>query len=120
MRRTILLLSATALTLLVVSGVALALTKIGGPGHDIMGGGPLRSSPQPCEIAEVHERPAASDVMSGGPGDDLMTGKQGADVISGGRGDDELGDGEAHGGAIDTLSGGPGDDLIIPINDPAG
>ena len=49
-----------------------------------------------------------------------MSRAAGADVISGGRGDDELGDGEAHRGAMDTLSGGPGDDTLIPINDPAG
>jgi hypothetical protein len=49
-----------------------------------------------------------------------VSGAAGADVISGGRGDDELGDGEAHRGAMGTLSGGPGDDTLIPINDPAG
>src|SRR5829696_1139553 len=38
MRRTILLLATMALTLLVASGVALAVTKIGGPGPDTLRG----------------------------------------------------------------------------------
>ena len=38
MRRTILLLAAMALTLLVAGGVALAVTKIGGPGPDTLRG----------------------------------------------------------------------------------
>ncbi len=38
MRRTILLLATMTLTLLVASGVALAVTKIGGPGPDTLRG----------------------------------------------------------------------------------
>jgi hypothetical protein len=38
MRRTILLMATMALTLLVASGVALAITKIGGPGPDTLMG----------------------------------------------------------------------------------
>ena len=38
MRRTIVLLATMALTLLVASGVALAVTKIGGPGPDTLRG----------------------------------------------------------------------------------
>lgn len=48
------------------------------------------------------EKPAASDSMSGGPGDDFLA------------------DGEPSRGAQNALSGGSGDDLLAPINKPAG
>jgi len=164
MRRTIVLLATMALTLLVASGVALAVNKIGGPGPDVlrgtdnrdrlegkggpdalfglgagdclaggngpdtleggpgpdnMRGGPVRSGPHPCEVEGLVERPAASDVMRGGPGADVMTGNRGADVIRGGRGDDQLADGEVHRGALDALFGSAGDDTFYPGNDPS-
>jgi len=161
MKRVILLFAAIAATMVVASGVALAVTKIGTNGPDVLrgtdhhdrlvgrggpdalfglgagdcllgGNGPdsLHGGPgndtvlgggADCNaIGRVQERPAASDVVRGGRGDDILWGATGADVISGGRGDDELGDGEAHRGALDTLSGGPGDDFFIPWNSPAG
>ena len=38
MRKTVLLLASTALVVLLVSGVALAVTKVGGPGGDTLMG----------------------------------------------------------------------------------
>src|SRR5215213_1606108 len=101
MKRTMLLLSAIALILLVACGVALAVVKTGGPGRDTFIGtkGP--------------------DTLSGGGGRDRIEGRGGTDVLSGGAGDDFLVDGPLREYAVDTLSGGGGDDFILVNNRPA-
>src|SRR5215207_8878653 len=124
-RRIILLLSAMALTLLVASGVALAVTKVGGPGHDTLIGtkGPDTLSGRGGDD-RIKGR-AGKDVITGGPGNDeplvlggsgTLDGGWGADVISGGAGDDFLVDGPEREAAVDTLSGGDGHDVIFVHN----
>ena len=85
-----------AATLVIASGVALAVTKFGGPGNDILTGtnGP--------------------DTLVGGSGDDTLDGLPGPDQIFGGPGDDFVADGEDSGGARDILVGGSGDDTLLP------
>ena len=96
MRRAILLITVMAATLVMASGVALAVTKFGGPGNDTLTGtnGP--------------------DTLVGGPGNDDLEGLRGPDRIFGGPGDDLLFDGENNRGARDILVGGSGNDTLFP------
>jgi hypothetical protein len=96
MRRLILLLSLMAVTLVVASGVALAIARSGGPGNDT-----LRGTNGP-------------DVLSGNGGNDVLLGLRGADALAGGQGRDAvLGGDELGPQAGDrTLSGGPDGDFL--------
>ena len=101
MRRTALLLASVAAALLLVSRVALAATKIGGPGDDVLIG---TNNP---------------DLLDGRGGDDVIHGKGGDDCptssrfyfLIGGTGDDDI----YGNGGDDCLYG--GGDLLGP--DPA-
>src|SRR5829696_4944260 len=85
MRRTILLLATMALTLLVASGVALAVIRIGTDGPDTLRG------------------TKGSDQLLGKGGSDRINGRAGTDSILGGAGDDILTDGPFREGAVDVL-----------------
>jgi Ca2+-binding RTX toxin-like protein len=120
MRRTILLLASMALTLLVASGVALAVVKVRGPGHDTLVGTNASDTLSGRGGDDRVYGLDGNDVISGGPGNDgMLDGLNGADVISGGAGDDFLVDGPLRESAVDTLSGGGGDDFIVADNRPA-
>jgi Ca2+-binding RTX toxin-like protein len=145
MRRTIVLLATIALTLLVASGVALAVNKIGtdGPdtlrgtngddnllgkggndillalaGDDTLLGGPGKDVVNGGSLQE----PLGGDKnLVGGPGNDAVQGGLGSDNVVGGDGNDYMVDGEFEPPAAkDTLSGGAGNDVIIVVNKPAG
>ena len=96
MRRTIVLLATMALTLLVASGVALAVTKIGGPGPDTLRG------------------TNGADNLLGKGGNDVLYALGGRDTLLGGGGKDWLmGGNERHlQGGEKTLVGGPGNDGV--------
>ena len=146
MRRTVLLLATMALTLLVASGVALAVTRIGtdGPdtlrgtkgndnligkggndkllalaGNDTLLGGPGKDTVNGGSLA----RPFAGDKnLVGGPGNDLVQGGLDSDDVVGQEGNDLLIDGDN--GDIsapqkDNLAAGDGNDVIGSINKPA-
>ncbi len=104
MRRVVLLLTVISVALLLASGVALAVSKSGGNGDDLLKG--------------TNDR----DTISGGGGDDLIYGKgasdqlygnSGADEVHGNRGDDELFSGQG----VDEVYGGTGDDFINTIDE---
>ena len=101
MKRTIVLFATMVLSLLLASGVALAVTKIGTDGPDTLMG------------------TKGSDQLRGKGGADWIDGRPGNDVILGGPGGDILIDGPGREGAVDTLEGGDGYDLLIAINGPA-
>ena len=101
MRRTILLVATMALTLLVASGVALAVTKIGTDGSDFILG------------------TKGSDQLLGMGGSDRINGRAGTDTLLGGPGGDLLTDGPFREGAVDVLAGGDGNDLLYANNHPA-
>jgi Ca2+-binding RTX toxin-like protein len=101
MRRTILLLATMALTLLVASGVALSVTKIGTDSPDVLWG------------------TRGADQLLGKGGSDEIIGRAGQDVILGGPGRDALVDGPFREGAVDTLEGGAGNDFLHAENRPA-
>jgi Ca2+-binding RTX toxin-like protein len=127
MRRAILLLTATAATLLVAGGVAFAVTKVGGPGDDtlygtdntdklygrggddtIYGRGGNDRSPgfrgQPYLVGN-----AGDDTIYGGTGQDEVSGDLGADALYAGEGLDLM----TGGRGADALYGDGGSDLLV-------
>jgi Ca2+-binding RTX toxin-like protein len=135
MRRVILLLTVMAATLVLASGVALALTKIGtnGPdtlrgtngndnllgkggndrlfalnGRDTLLGGLGKDwvDTHPTEARRGHKN------LFGGPGNDIVIGGWGSDNVVGEEGNDLLFDGPDRDVALDKLSGGAGTDVI--------
>ena len=119
MRRTIVLLATMALTLLVASGVAWAVIKVGGPGPDTLMGTKGPDTLAGRGSSDWIDGRAGKDVIHGGPGDDdplspaigNLDGGSGADLISGGPGGDLMYDGGDS--AVDILYGGGGNDFII-------
>jgi Ca2+-binding RTX toxin-like protein len=144
MRRTILLLATMALTLLVASGVALAVTRIGtdGPdtlrgtngadnlvglgsndklyalaGKDNLLGGPGKD----LVFGGTERRPLGGDkTLAGGLGNDVVFGGRGSDNILGETGNDLVQDADAaREFSTDKLSAGDGNDVVGIFNDPA-
>jgi Ca2+-binding RTX toxin-like protein len=143
MRRTILLVATMALTLLVASGVALAVNKIGtnGPdtlrgtngadnlvglgsndklyalaGKDNLLGGPGKD----IVFGGTERRPLGGDKnLAGGLGNDAVIGGRGSDNISGETGNDLVADGPNREFSTDKLSAGDGNDVVGIFNDPA-
>ena len=147
MRRTILLMATMALTLLVASGVALAVNKIGtnGPdtlrgtngadnligkggsdrifslaGRDNLLGGPGRD----FMLGGTPRRASGGDKsMVGGPGNDAVGGGLGSDNVVGQEGNDLLVGGPGlvpREASNDKLLGGDGNDVFDVLNKPAG
>ena len=135
MRRVVCVLAAMALALLLASGAALALTKIGtnGPdtlrgtngndnllgkgandrlfalnGRDTLLGGPGK------DWVDTHRTGARRGHKSlfGGPGNDIVIGGWDSDNVVGEEGNDLLFDGPDRDVALDKLSGGAGTDVI--------
>jgi Ca2+-binding RTX toxin-like protein len=144
MRRVILLLTVMAATLVVASGVALAVTKIGtnGPdtlrgtngddnllgkgGNDIIlglaGNDDLLGGPgKDIVLGGTLRRAFGGDKnLAAGRGNDVVAGGNGSDNVVGGSGNDLMADGEVeHDQSEDILSGGAGNDAIIVVNSPA-
>jgi len=114
MRRTILMLASMALTLLVASGVALAVTKIGGPGPDTLRG---------TNGADNLLGEGGNDALFGLGGSDNLLGGEGKDWVLGGNEQRPLGgdknlvggpgnDGVQAGSGSDNALGGSGNDLV--------
>src|SRR5918997_2485749 len=136
MRRVVFLLVVMAATLVVASGVALAVNKIGtnGPdtlrgtngddnllgkggndvlyslnGRDNLLGGPGKD----CLLCTVQYRSFAGDKnLLGGPGNDLIWTGKGSDDVVGAEGNDLLIDDGFREFSKDNFSGGPGNDVI--------
>jgi Ca2+-binding RTX toxin-like protein len=96
MRRTLLSLTTMVVALLLASGVALAVTKIGGPGPDTLRG------------------TNGADNLLGNGGNDVLYALGGRDTLLGGEGKDwVLGGNQRHPqGGEKTLLGGPGNDGV--------
>src|SRR5215208_7121660 len=116
MRRTILLLATMALTLLVASGVALAVTRIGTDGPDTLRG--TNGADNLLGGNDALFSLGGRDTLLGGEGKDWVLGGNQQRAL-GGDGKDHLTDGERRGGATDILTGGDGNDVIDPFNKPA-
>src|SRR5918999_4638974 len=112
MRRTPLLLSSMVLTLLLVSGAALAVNKVGTDGRDTLRG---------TNGADNLSGKGGSDRLISLAGNDNLSGGSGSDTESGGDGGDFLFDtGEGVRNSSDSLSGGAGDDALLTRDVPAG
>ena len=114
MRRVILVLAAMAATVVVASGVAWAVTKVGGPGPDVLRGtnqhDTLEGGGGPDSLFGL----GARDFMAGGTGEDNLEGGTGNDVVLGGPpppGPNQPPEQERP-GASDVVKGGPGDDDV--------
>jgi Ca2+-binding RTX toxin-like protein len=142
MRRVALVLGAMALALLMASGVAWAVTKIGtdGPdtlrgtngndtligkgGNDILfalnGRDNLLGGPG-NDWVDTHPTGFRSGDKNlvGGRGNDAVIGGRGADNVLGGDGNDLVADGPFREFATDRLTAGAGNDVVAVINKPA-
>jgi Ca2+-binding RTX toxin-like protein len=144
MRRTILLLASMALTLLVASGVALAVTKIGTNGPDTLrgtngddnlvgkggndklfslrGNDNLLGGTGKDIVAggDGHDTKGGDKNLLGGPGNDLVNGGLGSDNVVGNEGNDLMFDGEFETAVRDNLWSGAGNDVMDTLQYPAG
>jgi hypothetical protein len=147
MRRTILLLITMALTLLVASGVALAVTKIGNDGPDtlsgtnrsdtllgkggndtlfsragddtLLGGSGKDRLVGGKKVGTAYRTQGGDKNLLGGDGNDMVIGGRGPDVIVGGGGNDLLATGDTlRETADDKVFGGDGTDMINALSDP--
>jgi hypothetical protein len=144
MRRTILLMATMALTLLVASGVALAVNKVGTndpdtlrgtngadnldgrggndivlglAGNDNLLGGTGKDIVLGGDLRRAF---GGHKNLVGGRGNDVVAGGNGSDNVVGGAGNDLMADGDLeHDQSEDILSGGAGNDAIVVVNRPA-
>ena len=143
MRRTALLVAVMAACLVVASGVALAVNRVGTNGDDTLRGTDGDDNLSGLRGEDRLLGKVGSDNLSGGPGKDVVLGGderslrvgdknldggggndfvgggRGADNASGGDGNDLLIDGPLGESSRDNLSGGSGKDVIVVDNFPA-
>jgi Ca2+-binding RTX toxin-like protein len=144
MRRVAIVLAATALALLLSSGVALAVNKVGtnGPdtlrgtsgadnllgkgGNDILlalaGNDNLLGGPGKDIVlgGTLHRALGGNKNLAGGRGNDVIGGGNDSDNVVGGSGNDLMSDGTVEDDhSRDILSGGAGKDVIVAANSPA-
>jgi hypothetical protein len=144
MRRTIVLLATMTLTLLVASGVALAVTRIGTDGPDTLrgtnGDDNLLGRGGNDDVfglkgrdnlvggegkdwligGSPQDRSMAGDKnLVGGSGNDGVFAGQGSDLALGGGGDDLLVDGDFLESSHDNFAGGSGTDALVVWHKPA-
>jgi Ca2+-binding RTX toxin-like protein len=142
MRRVVLVLAAMALALLLASGVAWAVNKIGTnvpdtlrgtngadnligkggndrlfalDGRDTLLGGPGK------DWVDTHPNKfrRGDKNLQGGPGNDIVVGGRGSDNVLDDAGNDLLADGPGREFSLDKVSGGDGTDVIFVQNVPA-
>jgi Ca2+-binding RTX toxin-like protein len=126
MRLVALVLAGMALVLLLASGVALAITKVGTNGPDTIMGTKGPDKLVGRGSSDWIDGQGGKDVIRGGPGSDnvlspaigQLDGGGGADLISGGTGSDDLNDGPVSDASVDRLKGNEGNDFIITANRP--
>ena len=138
MRRVILLAAVMAATLLLASGVALAINKIGGPGPNtlrgtkgadnllgrggndqLIGRGGRDNLLGGSGKDAVFGGPGGDNNLVGGQGNDGIVAGQGSDNALGGGGKDLLVDGALRESSNDTFFGGTGNDVLIVSHVPA-
>jgi Ca2+-binding RTX toxin-like protein len=142
MRRTILMVATVALMVLVASGVALAVNKIGTDGPDTLRGtngddnligkggnddlyalngrDTLLGGPGKDVVVDKPRGWAGGDKnLQGGPGNDIVVGGRGSDIVLGDAGNDLVVDGPTRESSLDKDSGGDGTDVLLVDNAPA-
>jgi hypothetical protein len=113
LRRAILLVAMMAVSLLVASGMALAVTKIGTDGPDRLRGTNGDDTLLGKGGNDLLFALGGRETLLGGEGNDYLYGHTGADRIVGGEGDDLIFQGPYPETAKDTLSGGDGNDVLF-------
>ena len=141
---TLLVMGVMMAAMLVASGVAWAVNKVGTDGPDTLrgtnaddnllgrggndylfgsgGNDNLLGGAGNDWVLGTNERgfPRGGDKnLAGGDGNDVVRGSLGSDNISGGAGNDLLSEGDLRESSVDNLSGGAGIDVIIVSNRPA-
>ncbi len=143
MRRLVLLLTVMAAALVLASGVALAVTKVGTNGHDVLRGTDGKDNLLGLGGQDDIFGKRGSDNLVGGPGKDNviggderrigvgdknLVGGDGNDVVEAGTGSDNAVGGEGNDFLVDdglrefskdVLSGGSGNDVIDVFHKPA-
>ncbi len=120
MRRTTLLLTAVVLTsLLLASGVAIAVTREGTPRDDTIRGTNGADQIDGKAGDDYIDGRRGTDTLAGSAGDDIVLGGKGTDTLAGGAGDDFLSDGPFREFQRDVLDGGDGNDEVSAFNSPA-
>jgi Ca2+-binding RTX toxin-like protein len=143
MRRTVTLLAVMAACLVMASGVALAVNRVGTNGHDVLkgtdgednlvglggqddlfgkgGSDNLLGGPGKDNVLGGDERRAGGGDknLDGGSGNDFVIGGRGSDNIAGDDGNDLLVDGNFREDSRDNVAGGNGGDVLDVINGPA-
>ena len=143
MRRLVLLVAVMAATLVLASGLALAVNKVGtngpdtlrgtngddnlvglGGNDDIFGlGGSdnlVGGEGKDWVLGGNERRPFGGDKnLAGGPGNDGVLGGRGPDKVVGNEGNDLVADGPDREFSTDRLSAGDGNDVVGVFNDPA-
>ncbi|HEU4493877.1 MAG TPA: calcium-binding protein [Rubrobacteraceae bacterium] len=119
MKRSILLVVAMAMALLMVSGVAIARTVYCDGGkcrgtntRDTMYGTEGRDIINSLEGADLARGKGGADTLKGDGGKDRLSGGKGNDVVYGSDDDDRV----AGNSGFDALSGGNADDLILAVD----
>jgi Ca2+-binding RTX toxin-like protein len=144
-RRVGLALAAMALALLLASGVALAVNKVGTNGPDTLRGtngddnlvgkggsdrlfsldgrdnlrGGTGKDVVLSGTRRQHENARGDKNLEGGPGNDIVFGGRGTDNVAGEEGNDLMLDGPTREFSQDNVSGGAGNDVIAVDNVPA-
>ena len=142
-RRVVLVLAAMALALLLASGVALAVNKVGTDGPDTLRGtnradnlsgeggnddlfglggrdNMLGGEGKDWVLGGNERRAQGGDKnLAGGSGNDGVLGGRGPDNVMGEEGNDWVADGPDREFSTDRLSAGDGNDLVGVFNDPA-
>ena len=143
MRRVALVLTAMALALVLASGVALAVNKVGTNGPDTLRGTNKADNLLGRGANDILLALAGNDNLLGGPGKDIVyggdenrlsggnknmvggsgndsvIGGRGSDIVLGEEGNDLVADGPAREFATDNVSGGDGNDVVAAVNRPA-
>jgi Ca2+-binding RTX toxin-like protein len=144
MRRVALVLTAMALALVLASGVALAVNKVGTNGPDTLRGTNKADNLLGRGANDILLALAGNDNllgergkdivfggsterrlsggnknMVGGSGNDSVIGGRGSDNVLGEEGNDLVADGPAREFATDSVSGGDGNDVVAAVNRPA-
>ena len=143
MRRTVLLLTVMAACLVMASGVALAVNRVGTDGHDVLRGTDgndnlvglggqddlfgkggsdnlVGGDGKDNVLGGDERRPGGGDKnLDGGANNDVVLGGRGSDNIVGGEGNDLLIDGNLRESSRDNVAGGDGNDVIDVSHRPA-
>ena len=143
MRRTVLLVAVVASCLVMASGVALAVNRVGTEGSDVLKGTDgndnlvglggqddlfgkggsdnlVGGDGKDNVLGGDERRPGGGDKnLAGGEGNDFVGGGRGSDNLVGGDGNDLLIDGNLREDSRDTMAGGDGKDVILANHVPA-